>query len=66
MTYTDTAIARHISQSEYCVNFIAIALGMLKDRNCDLNGHIAAYANDMSALKRKAIHEMEEERWHCR
>ena len=61
MNYTDMAIARHIAGSKYCINFIAIALGMLKDRECDLNGHIVAYADDMSALKRKAMHEMEED-----
>ena len=66
MKYSDTAIARHISESKYSVNFIAIALGMMNDRECDLNGRIAVYVNDMSALKRKAIHEMEEERWHYR
>lgn len=58
--YTHSEIAEYMVLSGYAKNFIAIALGMLDDRNCDLNGWTAKYANDMQALKRKAIHELDE------
>ena len=60
MTPTHTRIAEHMIEADYAKNFITIALGMLNDRNCDLNGRTAKYANDMAALMKKAIHEMEE------
>ena len=61
MTPTYTRIAEHMVEAGYAENFIAIALGMLNDGNCDLDGRVSKYANDMAALMRKAIHEMEEE-----
>lgn len=58
--YTHSKIAEQMVLSGYAKNFIAIALGMLDDRDCDLNGKIARYAGNMDALKRKAIHELDE------
>lgn len=48
--------------SGFAKNFIAIALGMLEDPFCDLDGRVSRYANDMDALKRKAVHELDEMR----
>lgn len=58
--YTHSEIAEYMVLSGYAKNFIAIALGMLDDTDCDLNGWTAKYANDMDALKRKAVHELNE------
>ena len=59
--YTDTQIANKIVEIGKAKDFICICLGMLGDISCDLDGHIATYANDMDALKRKAIHLLDEE-----
>lgn len=58
--YTDTQIAQRIIDDGLGKNFITIALGMLKDPCCDLDGRVSKYANDMAALKRRAVHELEE------
>ena len=61
MTPTHTKIAEHMIEAGYAKDFIAIALGMLDDPRCDLDGRVSDYANDLAALMKKAIHEMEEE-----
>lgn len=58
--YTDSEIAEYMILSGFAKNFITIALGMLDNPFCDLNGRVSRYANDMDALKRKAIHELDE------
>lgn len=59
--YTHTAIANRIIEMGLGKNFISIALGMLNDPYCDLDGRVSKYANDMAAIARKAEHELEEE-----
>ncbi len=58
--YTRTQIAQKIVDMGKGVDFIAIAIGMLSDIRCDLDGKVGYYANDMQALERKAIHLLEE------
>lgn len=59
--YTHTQIAQKIVDMKKGVEFIAIAIGMLSDISCDLDGRVSYYARDMQALKRKAIHSLKEE-----
>ena len=58
--YTHTQIAQKIVDMGEGVDFIAIAIGMLSDIRCDLDGWVGRYARDMDALRRKAIHSLEE------
>ena len=60
--YTHTQIAQKIVDMGKGVDFIAIAIGMLSNIHCDLDGWVGYYARDMQALKRKAIHTLEEEK----
>ena len=57
----DSKVAQKIIDMGLAKNFIAITVGMLDDYRCDLDGHVAYYANDLQAIKRKAVHELEEE-----
>lgn len=59
--YTHTEIANKIIDMGMARNFIAIAIGMLENRYCDLDGWVGKYAKDMDAIKRKAMHELDEE-----
>ena len=58
MTYTYTKIAEHMIDAGYAKDFITIALQMLDNPYCDLNGRVGGYANDMLALKERALNEM--------
>lgn len=60
--YTHTKIAQKIIDMGYGVKFIAIAIGMLSDRDCDLNGQVGYYVKDMDAITRKAIHTLIEDK----
>ena len=59
--HSHTAIANKIVEMGKAKDFIAIAIGMLKDPFCDLNGRVGRYANDMDAIVRRAEHELDEE-----
>jgi hypothetical protein len=45
----------------YGVGFITIAIGMISNKYCDLDGHVGDYASNMKAIARKAIHTLQEE-----
>lgn len=59
--FTHTQIAQKVIDMGYGVNFIAVAIGMLTDIYCDLDGWVGKYANDMEAIARKAVHTLAEE-----
>ena len=59
--FTHMQIAQRIVDMGKGADFIAIALGMLNDVRCDLDGKVRVYANDMNAIARKAIYELLEE-----
>ncbi len=58
---TDSRIAQKIIDIGLAKNFIALAVGMLNNPCCDLDGEVGRYAYHMQAIKRKAVHEIEEE-----
>ena len=60
--FTHMQIAQRIVDMGKGADFIAIALGMLNDVRCDLDGKVRVYANDMNAIARKAIYELLEEK----
>ena len=59
--FTHMQIAQRIIDMGKGADFIAIALGMLNDVRCDLDGKVGVYANNMNAIARKAIYELLEE-----
>ena len=60
--FTHMQIAQRIVDMGKGADFIAIALGMLNDVRCDLDGKVGYYANNMNAIARKAIYELLEEK----
>ena len=59
--YYHGTIADKISEMGEAREFIIIAIGMLNDSRCDLDGPNAMYANDMDDIVRRAEHELDEE-----
>lgn len=60
--FTHTQIAQKIVDMGYGVDFITIAIGMLSNQRCDLDGKVGEYASDMEAIARKAIYTLQEEK----
>lgn len=59
--YSHMTIADRIIEMGKAKDFIAIAIGMLNDPCCDLDGRVSRYARDMDAIVRRAEHELDEE-----
>ncbi len=60
--FTHTQIAQKIIDMGYGVGFITIAIGMISNNRCDLDGKVGEYASDMEAIARKAIYTLQEEK----
>lgn len=60
--FTHTQIAQKIIDMGSGVGFITIAIGMISDMRCDLDGRVSKYASDMEAIARKAIYTLREEK----
>ena len=59
--FTHTPIAQKIIDMGYGVGFITIAIGMISNKHCDLDGWVGEYASNMKANARKAIYTLQEE-----
>lgn len=59
--FTHTQIAQKIIDMGCGVGFITIAIGMISNKYCDLDGHVGDYASNMKAIARKAIYTLQEE-----
>jgi len=59
--YYHGTVADKIIEMGKAKDFITIAIGMLNNPRCDLDGAVGKYANDMDAIVRRAEHELDEE-----